>query len=118
MRYRVLVAALAVSFAPAALALPAAAAAVPGSGCELFPHRSIWNTRVDGLPVHEMSDAWLVSMHAGSTDLHPDFGPPDHGMPFEVVGRRHAKVAVDFLYADESDPGPYPFDVRTPIEVG
>jgi hypothetical protein len=34
------------------------------------------------------------------------------------VGRRHAKVRVRFTYADESDPGPYPFDARTPIEGG
>jgi hypothetical protein len=34
------------------------------------------------------------------------------------VGRRQAKVRVRFTYADESDPGPYPFDARTPIEGG
>jgi hypothetical protein len=91
---------------------------VPGTTCELFPAGNIWNTRVDALPVHEMSETWLASLHADTTDLHPDFGPPDYGMPFEVVGRRHADVEVDFAYADESDPGPYPFDGDTPIEGG
>jgi hypothetical protein len=107
----------------AALALPgmpgtAEAAPVPGSGCALFPRGNMWNTRVDGLPVHAKSDTWLASMHADSTDLHPDFGPPDYGLPFDVVARAHAKVAVDFLYAAESDPGPYPFDADTLIEGG
>jgi hypothetical protein len=65
-----------------------------------------------------MSDTWLRSADAASADLHPDFGPPGYGLPFEVVGRHHPKVHVRFLYADESDPGPYPFDARTPIEGG
>ncbi len=107
-------AALALSGMPGA----AEAAPVPGSGCALFPRGNMWNTRVDGLPVHAMSDTWLASMHADSTDLHPDFGPREYGLPFDVVARAHAKVAVDFLYADESDPGPYPFDADTPIEGG
>jgi len=96
----------------------AAAAEVPGTDCAVFPPNNIWNTRVDSLPVHAMSETWLDSASAGSTDLHPDFGPPDYGIPFDVVGRAHDKVDVDFLYADESDPGPYPFDARTSIEGG
>lgn len=94
------------------------ARSIPGTGCDPFPATNIWNTRVDALPVHEMSAAWLASMHADSTDLHPDFGPPDYGMPFDVVSRRHPDVEIDFTYADESDPGPYPLDGDTPIEGG
>jgi len=97
---------------------PATATEVPGTDCGVFPANNIWNTRVDSLPVHDMSDTWLASASAGSTDLHPDFGPPDYGIPFDVVGRGHDDVQVDFLYADESDPGPYPFDARTSIEGG
>ena len=99
-------------------ATPARAAEVPGTGCRVFPASNIWNTRIDSLPVHPMSDAWLRSANASSTDLHPDFGPPDYGMEFVAVGRSHATTAIDFLYADESDRGPYPFDARTPIEGG
>ena len=99
---------------------PSAAVAepIPGSGCRVFPASSIWNTRIDALPVHELSDTWLRSASAGSTNLHPDFGPPSYGLPFDVVGRRHPKAHVRFTYAAESDPGPYPFDARTPIEGG
>jgi hypothetical protein len=98
---------------------PAAhAAPVPGTRCDVFPRSSIWNTRVDALPVDGSSDVWLDSMDAANTDLHPDFGPPDYGIPFGVVGRGHAKVEIAFTYADESDRGPYPFDARTPVEGG
>jgi hypothetical protein len=102
----------------ALLASAPAAADVPGTDCRVFPANNIWNTRVDGLPVHEMSDTWLASTNADDTDLHPDFGPPDYGLPYETVRRNHPKVRVEFLYDDESDPGPYPFDARTPIEGG
>jgi hypothetical protein len=92
--------------------------AVPGTDCTIFPADNVWNTRVDALPVHEMSDVWLRSAHASSTELHPDFGPPGYGLPYTTVGRRHPKVAIEFLYGDESDRGPYPFDAHTPIEGG
>ena len=113
---RTMLAALAVT----AVVAPVSAGAepVPGSRCRVFPASNIWNTRIDSLPVHEMSETWLRSADAGSTDLHPDFGPPEYGFPFDVVGRRHAKVHIRFDYDDESDPGPYPFDARTPIEGG
>jgi hypothetical protein len=93
-------------------------AEVPDTGCRVFPADNVWNTRVDDLPVHEMSETWLDASDAGSTDLHPDFGPPSYGLPYDVVGRGHPKVRIDFLYADESDRGPYPFDAGTPIEGG
>ncbi len=96
----------------------ASARPVPGSGCVLFPADSIWNTRVDGLPVHADSDAWLRTMRAGTTFLHPDFGPPNYGLPFEVVSNKHAKVRIRFTYADESDRVRYPVDARTPVEGG
>lgn len=116
MRTRSLVALV---FAVSFLASVAAGArTVPGSHCRVFPPSNIWNTRVDALPVHPMSDTWLRSASASSTDLHPDFGPPDYGLPYDVVGRRHRKVEITFDYADESDDGPYPFDDRTRIEGG
>jgi hypothetical protein len=118
MKVRVLLTAAAVVCGLLAEPVAVAAAPVPGTDCLLFPTTSIWNTRVDALPVHDLSDTWLGSMASDSTDLHPDFGPPAYGIPFDVVGRGHAKVMVDFFYADESDPGPYPFDARTPIEGG
>jgi hypothetical protein len=115
---RRLTAVLATSLVAATVGLPVRAAQVPGTDCSVFPVNNVWNTRVDTLPVSDMSDVWLRSMNASSTDLHPDFGPPSYGIPFTTVGRSHDTVEVRFAYADESDPGPYPFDAHTPIEGG
>src|SRR5438477_13053875 len=59
-----------------------AAAPVPGTGRTVFPADNIWNTNVSTLPVDPKSGAWLASMNAGSTNLHPDFGQPPYGLPF------------------------------------
>ena len=91
---------------------------VPDTNCAVFPADNIWNTRVDSLPVHPESATWLASMHAGSTNLHPDFGPPSYGLPYDVVSNRHRTVRIRFRYASESDRVRYPFGPRTPIENG
>jgi hypothetical protein len=55
--------------------------------------------------------------------LHPVFGPSDdpdapYGIPTAMVGADHATTSVRFDYADESDPGPYPFGPDIPVESG
>ena len=95
-----------------------ASAPVPGTGCTVFPADNIWNTDISTLPVNPKSGAWLASMNAGSTNLHPDFGRVPYGMPFVVVDNTTPTIDVSFQYADESDPGPYPFTSGTPIEGG
>ena len=56
------------------------------------------------------------------TPLTPDFGSESVaapiGIPYIVVGKDQPKVPVQFLYADESDPGPYPIPPNAPIEGG
>ena len=104
-----------------AMLAPAAAhplAPVPGSSCRVFPADNVWNMDVSKLPVHPKSQVWKRAMNAGSTLLHPDFGPPAYGMPFDVVAGSHQKVHVDFTYADESDPEPYPFGPDIHVEGG
>jgi hypothetical protein len=77
-----LMASLLVTGPPAAArAQVAALGPVPDTSCAVFPADNIWNTRVDALPLHPKSAVWLASMQAGSTNLHPDFGPPSYGMP-------------------------------------
>ena len=93
-------------------------APVPGSSCRVFPADNIWNVDVSKLPVATKNKVWKRSMHAGSTSLHPDFGPPAYGMPFDVVDGSHQTARIDFGYADESDPGPYPFGPDIHIEDG
>jgi len=62
-------------------------------------------------------------MAAGSTYLHPDYGPgggprTPYGIPWQITAAHPKLVKVHFQYASESNPGPYPFSARTPIEGG
>ena len=121
MRRRV-VALVAVTMLAAGIAAPswaATAPTVPGTSCTVSPADNVWNMDVSGLPVNANSGTWLTSMNAATTKLHPDFGPPkDYGIPFDVVTNAHPTVSVNFLYADESDPGPYPFGRDIHVEGG
>ncbi len=110
------VAVVAMGFGPTAP--PAGAADVPGTSCAVFPANNVWNMDVRKLPVHPKSATWKRATHAGTTRLHPDFGPPSYGIPFDVVPSSHRKVGVRFRYASESDRGPYPFGADVRIEGG
>jgi len=101
-----------------AAAVPASAAPVPGSSCSVFPANNVWHLDVSKLPPARRSDVWKRAMHAGTTFVHPDFGPPSYGIPFDVVDEMQEGVSIDFTYADESDPGPYPFGPDTRLEGG
>tara|TARA_R110002072_G_scaffold302710_2_gene487790 strand:+ start:403986 stop:404762 length:777 start_codon:yes stop_codon:yes gene_type:complete len=68
-----------------------------------------------------MSSTWVRSIGL-SDHLHPDFGTmwrgSPIGIPYVVVASDQPKVAVEFEYDDESDPGPYPIPNGVPIEGG
>lgn len=88
----------------------------------MFPADNVWNARVDGLPVHSLSNAYVSSISA-SKPLHPDFGAGqwagfDIGMADAAVPGAQPKVPITFGYADQSDPGPYPIPNPPPIEGG
>ena len=97
---------------------------VPGApNCPMFPADNVWNTPIADLPVNPQSAAWMASMDASTTNLHPDFGPSGdpstpYGIPYTVVSPSQPEVPITFQYADQSDPGPYPFSASTPIEGG
>ncbi len=96
----------------------AGAASPPSTSCQVFPSDNIWNTDISKLPVHAQNAQWLSSMAAATTNLHPDFGGPPYGFPYNIVDNTHPTVSVTFLYASESDPGPYPLGADTSIENG
>jgi hypothetical protein len=54
--------------------------------------------------------------------VHPDFGTvyngAPNGIPYVVVSGHTRKVPVHFLYASESNKGPYPIPRNAPIEGG
>lgn len=90
-------------------------------GARPFPDDNPWNTRIDQEPVDPNSDILIASI--GLNDhLHPDFGADwnggPFGIPYIVVAGDQPRVSVQFLYADESDPGPYPIPPDAPIEGG
>ena len=95
----------------------------PGTVCPAFPADNAWNTPISGLPVDPRSAAWLAHMAAGSTFLHPDYGPAGggarpYGISWQITRPHPTFVRVHFQYATQSDRGPYPFSARTPIEGG
>lgn len=101
---------------------------VPGGGptlggCPVYPVDNIWNVRVDNLPVHARSNAWVNSI-GRNTGFHMDFGSGAWnggpiGIPYNLVnGSETTKYNVDFLWDDESDSGPYPIPASPKIEHG
>jgi hypothetical protein len=94
----------------------------PGTHCPAFPADNVWNTPITGLPVDSHSAEWMNHMAAGSTYLHPDYGPgggsSPYGIPWQITRAHPRMVKMRFGYAAESDRGPYPFAADTPIEGG
>jgi hypothetical protein len=90
-------------------------------GCPMYPADNIWNVRVDSLPVHARSTAWVNSI-GRNTGFHMDFGSPwnghDIGIPYNIVdGSTVTKYNVDFYESpDESDDQPYPIPANPKIE--
>lgn len=88
-------------------------AATAAAACTLFPETNAWNQRVDGLPVRDDS-ATLINTIGLNEHLHPDFSSTKwndgvgYGIPFNKVDRDTPLRNVKFLWASESDDGPYP----------
>ena len=108
----------------AALVLGLAGATTSGpvlAGCPVFPTSSVWNQRVDTLPVAPDSARVIAAIGAGD-GVHADFGNGLYngsriGIPYVVVhGKTTPKSRVTFDYASESDKVPYPIPAGVPIE--
>ena len=95
-------------------------AGVPSiQGCAVFPADNPWNRDVSRDSVDPRSDAYIAAMNGVTRFLHPDFGSdPTYGIPWTTVPGSQPRVPMSFLYADESDPGPYPFPPAAPVESG
>jgi len=102
---------------------PAGDAAPPTiGGCQLFPADNVWNTRIDTLPVHARSAAWIGSVGA-TTGLKADFGSglwEGHpiGIPYTTAPGSQPPVDISFYYDDDSDLGEYRIPPDAPIEGG
>ena len=79
----------------------------------LFPSTNWWNADVRTAPVDVSSSSYIAFVNGtrtGGAKLHPDLGgqvvpggTAIYGMPYVVVDGSQPKVAVQFLYSDESD---------------
>lgn len=93
------------------------------NGCPVFPKDNFWNTRIDDLPIHPRSDAWIESI-GRDQGFHMDFGSGEWdggpiGIPYNIVnGSALEKFDLTFYYPDESDAGPYPLPPDPLIEYG
>src|SRR5258707_14713500 len=106
------------------LALAALGQAAPPTigACTVLPADNIWNTPVDQLPLDTNSATYVATIGSGTT-LHADFGSGTYnggpiGIPFVTVPGTQTKYPATFLYADESDAGPYAVPLNAPIEGG
>lgn len=93
------------------------------ANCPMFPANNIWNTPVDSLPIHAMSDAWIDNI-GRDEGLHMDFGSGESdggliGIPYNIVsGSSVSQYTVEFYYPDESDLDPYPIPDIPLMEFG
>ncbi|MGW7381091.1 hypothetical protein [Streptomyces sp. NPDC054794] len=100
----------------------AATPQVSNGSCAVASADSIWRRKVNSLPVHPKSSAYVMSIGA-SSHVHPDFGSGEwdgkpFGIPITELKSGQAPVSVSFHYADESDRGPYPIPPNARIEGG
>lgn len=90
-------------------------------GHRLFPETNPWNLDISKAPVDARSSALIASIGIDKK-LHPDFGTfwedRPTGFQYLVVDGDEPRLPVEFEYADESDPGPYPIRLSAPIEGG
>ena len=90
-------------------------------GRRLLPDDSPWHQDISEAPVDANSETILARIGMDKP-LRADFGPEwegaPMGIPYVVVGADQLRVPVTFLYADESDAGPYPIPPDAPIEGG
>jgi hypothetical protein len=107
------------SATPSTAPPPSSASSPTVAGCPVLPADNDWNRAIAGDPVDPSSATWMAHMNAGSRLLHPDFASnTNYGIPWITVPGTQAKVPMSFTYADESDPGPYPYPSNAPIEGG
>ena len=86
-----------------------------------FPSDNLWNKDISAAAVDPNSAA-IVSFVGSTVGLHPDFGSGLYngssiGMPYTVVNGTQPLIPISYqAYGSESDPGPMPIPLTTPIE--
>lgn len=68
-------------------------------GCQLLPNDHVYNSRIDRLPVHPDSAAWIAAAHNGKPNYLPSF-------PLNYVDERTPEEKMVFYYTPDND-GPF-----------
>lgn len=86
--------------------------------CAIFPADDAWNTDVSAASADATWTANVQALAAG-VNIHPDFGGQGaYGIPVNFVPKSQPMAPVTFdSYADESDPGPYPFPGPNDVHI-
>ena len=66
-------------------------------GCQIFPNNHIYNTRVDSLPVHPNSAAWMALI---PSNARPGYSP---SWALNVTNNGTASLPMHFLYTPSND---------------
>jgi hypothetical protein len=91
------------------------------NGAVPFPADNAWNTDISAMPV-DPNSANLIASIGLATSLHPDFGAGYYagsiiGIPYIVVSSAQAEVPIVLgSYRKQSDSGPFPAPLDSPIE--
>jgi len=84
---------------------------------QVFPEDNPWNWDISSYEIHPNSLNYITSI-GENTSIRNDFGTV-WGIPYTVVYSNQVKVPINYtFYEDESDPGPFPIPLETPIEGG
>jgi hypothetical protein len=89
---------------------------------DIFPANNVWKWDISQYKLHPNSSVYILSIGV-SGKIHPDFGTmwegAPIGIPYLVVNSAQPLVPVTYTdYGDESDPGPFPIPLTSPIEGG
>jgi hypothetical protein len=80
-----------------------------------FPAGAFPNDDISNAPVDSRSAQWLSIYGTSAVHLHPDFGTI-YGIPVNYATNATPTFKFTFDYADESDPGPYPYTSSFKLE--
>lgn len=100
---------------PSARLFDADPVAAEAGSCKVFPTDNTWNQRIDTLPVHRDSAAWVRSI--GETERLRATFSADDGIPYQLVSGSTSPATVQIEQTSESDPGPYRLPDDAPVEL-
>jgi hypothetical protein len=93
------------TLSPASRLFDAQSVSAEAGACKVFPADNTWNQRIDTLPVHRDSAAWVRSI--GETERLRAAFSADDGIPYQLVSGSTSPASVQIEKISESDPGPY-----------